>query len=94
MRPPRRGAVFCIAEAAHHLGIDLKTARVAIQGFGNAGSIAATLMAQRGREDRGGQRFVRGHSRTGWPGDPAGARLEGGARHGCRLPRIARHQQP
>ena len=43
-----RGAVFCIAEAAHHLGIDLKTVKVAIQGFGNAGSIAATLIAQRG----------------------------------------------
>jgi glutamate dehydrogenase (NAD(P)+) len=43
-----RGAVFCIAEAAHHLGIDLKIARIAIQGFGNAGSIAATLISQRG----------------------------------------------
>jgi glutamate dehydrogenase (NAD(P)+) len=43
-----RGAVFCIAEAAHHLGIDLKTARIAIQGFGNAGSVAATLISQRG----------------------------------------------
>jgi glutamate dehydrogenase (NAD(P)+) len=43
-----RGAVFCIAEAAHHLGIDLTTARIAIQGFGNAGSVAATLISQRG----------------------------------------------
>jgi glutamate dehydrogenase/leucine dehydrogenase len=43
-----RGTVFCIVEAADHLGIDLKKATVAIQGFGNAGSIAARLIAQEG----------------------------------------------
>jgi glutamate dehydrogenase (NAD(P)+) len=43
-----RGAVYCIAEAAQHLGIDLQQATVAIQGFGNAGSIAARLMAREG----------------------------------------------
>jgi glutamate dehydrogenase (NAD(P)+) len=40
-----RGTVFCIIEAARHLGIELDKATVAIQGFGNAGSIAAQLMA-------------------------------------------------
>jgi glutamate dehydrogenase (NAD(P)+) len=40
-----RGTVFCIIEAARHLGIELDKARVSIQGFGNAGSIAATLMS-------------------------------------------------
>src|SRR4051794_16160958 len=39
-----RGTVFCITEAARHLGIELPKAKVAIQGFGNAGSIAAQLM--------------------------------------------------
>jgi glutamate dehydrogenase (NAD(P)+) len=39
-----RGTVFCIIEAARHLGLELPSARVAIQGFGNAGSIAAQLM--------------------------------------------------
>jgi glutamate dehydrogenase (NAD(P)+) len=39
-----RGTVFCIIEAARHLGLELPNARVAIQGFGNAGSIAAQLM--------------------------------------------------
>ena len=39
-----RGTVFCIIEAARHLGIELPNARVAIQGFGNAGSIAAQLI--------------------------------------------------
>jgi glutamate dehydrogenase (NAD(P)+) len=40
-----RGTVFCIVEAARHLGIELDKAKVAIQGFGNAGSIAAQLMS-------------------------------------------------
>src|SRR3954462_10516117 len=40
-----RGTVYCIIEAARHLGIELDKAKVAIQGFGNAGSIAATLMS-------------------------------------------------
>ncbi|MBA2254637.1 MAG: Glu/Leu/Phe/Val dehydrogenase, partial [Chloroflexi bacterium] len=43
-----RGAVYCIVEAASHLGMDLKAAKVAIQGFGNAGSIAARLISQEG----------------------------------------------
>ena len=43
-----RGTVFCIVEAARHLGIDLKKARVAVQGFGNAGSIAAQLISVEG----------------------------------------------
>jgi glutamate dehydrogenase (NAD(P)+) len=43
-----RGAVYTIIEAAHHLGVDLHKSRVAIQGFGNAGSIAARLIAQEG----------------------------------------------
>jgi glutamate dehydrogenase (NAD(P)+) len=43
-----RGTVYCIVEAARHLGIELKKARVAVQGFGNAGSIAARLIAEEG----------------------------------------------
>jgi glutamate dehydrogenase/leucine dehydrogenase len=43
-----RGAVYCIVEAAKHLGIDLRRATVAVQGFGNAGSIAAQLMEVEG----------------------------------------------
>jgi glutamate dehydrogenase (NAD(P)+) len=40
-----QGAVYTIVEAARHLGMDLRNCRVAVQGFGNAGSIAALLMA-------------------------------------------------
>ncbi len=40
-----RGAVYCIVEAVRHLGMELHKCKVAIQGFGNAGSIAAQLIA-------------------------------------------------
>jgi glutamate dehydrogenase (NAD(P)+) len=43
-----RGTVFCVVEAARHLGMDLRRSRVAIQGFGNAGSIAARLIVEEG----------------------------------------------
>ncbi len=43
-----RGTVYCVVEAARHLGIDLKQSTVAVQGFGNAGAIAASLMAREG----------------------------------------------
>ena len=43
-----RGTVFCIIEAARHLGMELPKSTVSIQGFGNAGSIAATLMDAEG----------------------------------------------
>jgi len=39
-----RGGMFTIEEAAKQLGIDLATATVAVQGYGNAGSYIATLM--------------------------------------------------
>src|SRR5512147_2697710 len=43
-----RGTVYCIVEAARHLGIELNKAKVSVQGFGNAGSIAAQLMVAEG----------------------------------------------
>ncbi|MFL5716502.1 MAG: Glu/Leu/Phe/Val family dehydrogenase [Chloroflexota bacterium] len=43
-----RGCVYTIVEAARHLGMDLAKARVAVQGFGNAGSIAARLIEEEG----------------------------------------------
>jgi glutamate dehydrogenase (NAD(P)+) len=43
-----RGAVYCIEEAAKVIGLDLSHARVAVQGFGNAGSIAAMLISEHG----------------------------------------------
>jgi glutamate dehydrogenase (NAD(P)+) len=43
-----RGCVYTIVEAARHLGMDLTKTKVAVQGFGNAGSIAATLIVGEG----------------------------------------------
>ncbi|MDQ2952517.1 MAG: Glu/Leu/Phe/Val dehydrogenase [Chloroflexota bacterium] len=43
-----RGAVYTIIEAAKHLGMDLEGARVVVQGFGNAGSFSAKLIAELG----------------------------------------------
>jgi len=39
-----RGAMFTIIKAAKHLNVDLATATVAVQGYGNAGSYIAILM--------------------------------------------------
>ena len=43
-----RGCLFTIREACKELGINLEGARVAVQGFGNAGSIAARLLHKDG----------------------------------------------
>ncbi|HEY7024405.1 MAG TPA: Glu/Leu/Phe/Val dehydrogenase [Candidatus Limnocylindrales bacterium] len=43
-----RGTVYCVVEAARHLNMDLHGAKVVVQGFGNAGSIAAQLMEKEG----------------------------------------------
>jgi glutamate dehydrogenase (NAD(P)+) len=43
-----RGTVFCVVEAARHLGMDLRKSTVVVQGFGNAGAIAAELMEEEG----------------------------------------------
>jgi glutamate dehydrogenase/leucine dehydrogenase len=43
-----RGTVYCIVEAARHLHLHLDHSTVVVQGFGNAGSIAAQLMVEEG----------------------------------------------
>jgi glutamate dehydrogenase (NAD(P)+) len=43
-----RGCVFAIQEAAKVLHMDLAATRTVVQGFGNAGSVAARLMAELG----------------------------------------------
>jgi glutamate dehydrogenase (NAD(P)+) len=43
-----RGVLICIREAARRLGISLAGARVAIQGFGNVGGVAAELLHEAG----------------------------------------------
>ncbi len=41
-----RGGIYCVREAAKGLGINPSSASYAIQGFGNAGQYAATLMKE------------------------------------------------
>jgi glutamate dehydrogenase (NAD(P)+) len=43
-----RGTVYTLLQASRVLGLPLKGARVSIQGYGNAGSIAAALLAEEG----------------------------------------------
>ena len=43
-----RGCVFTVVKAAEHLKMDLTKAKVAVQGFGNAGAIAARLISDEG----------------------------------------------
>jgi glutamate dehydrogenase (NAD(P)+) len=54
-----RGVFTLGCEAARHIGLDVATARVAVQGFGNVGGVAARLFAQVGArvvavQDHGG----------------------------------------
>ena len=43
-----RGVMIVTREAARHLGLDIKGATVAVQGFGNVGSVTADLLARTG----------------------------------------------
>jgi len=43
-----RGVVVTISEAARHIGLEIIGATVAVQGFGNAGSVAGTLLDSMG----------------------------------------------
>ena len=43
-----RGVMIVTREAAKHLGFDIGGARVAVQGFGNVGSVSADLLARAG----------------------------------------------
>jgi glutamate dehydrogenase (NAD(P)+) len=43
-----RGVMIVTREAAKHLGLDIKGLTVAVQGFGNVGSVSADLLAKAG----------------------------------------------
>ena len=43
-----RGVMIVTREAAKHLGLDIKDATVAVQGFGNVGSVSADLLSKLG----------------------------------------------
>jgi glutamate dehydrogenase (NAD(P)+) len=43
-----RGVMIVTREAAKHVGVNMKGARVAVQGFGNVGSVSADLLTKEG----------------------------------------------
>src|SRR5258707_2576812 len=43
-----RGVMIVARESAKHLGFSMKGATIAVQGFGNVGSISAELLAEQG----------------------------------------------
>ena len=45
-----QGVVFCIEQAARRMGLDMRGAQVAVQGFGNVGEAAARLLADAGSQ--------------------------------------------
>ena len=45
-----RGLVYCVQEAAKAIKMDLRGARVAVQGFGNVGEAAARFLAEAGAQ--------------------------------------------
>lgn len=53
------GAVICIEKALEKKGIDMKDARVAVQGFGNAGSFISKILNDRGAKVVGVSRSTR-----------------------------------
>ncbi len=65
-----RGVLFCVREACRHLGMPLKGARIAVQGFGNVGSVSADLMS------RDGAKIVAVSDLSGAVHNPAGLDVE------------------
>ena len=61
-----RGVLFCVREACGHLKMPLEGARVAVQGFGNVGSVTADLLS------RDGVKLVAVADVTGAVHNPAG----------------------
>ena len=73
-----RGCVFAIQEAAPIAGLDLSKARTVVQGFGNAGSVAARLMNETGCA------VVAVSDSQGGISNPNGLDLKAVARHKAR----------
>jgi glutamate dehydrogenase (NAD(P)+) len=70
-----RGLVFTLIDAARHLDLPLADARIAIQGFGNAGSIAARLL------DGLGATIIAVSDSRGGIYNPSGLSIEAVQRH-------------
>ena len=70
-----RGVMICTREAARHMEMDLRGATVAVQGFGNVGSVSADLLSKLARQGRGRHRLEGRRLQRGLPGHPGADRL-------------------
>ena len=70
-----RGCMLVTKEALRHLGMDVKGTTVAVQGFGNVGSVAAVLL------QREGCRIVAIGDRSGAVHNPRGINLDDALAH-------------
>ncbi len=68
-----RGVFTVGVEAANHIGLEIKGARIAVQGFGNVGGIAGKLFAEAGGPRRGRAGPRRHHRARSRPGRPRAA---------------------
>jgi len=78
-----RGCVFALEEAARKLGLNLPACRTVVQGFGNAGSVAAKLM------DELGSSVVGISDSRGGVHNPTGLDLVALTRHKARTGSVA-----
>jgi len=81
-----RGCMITTRSALARLGIPLKGAKVAVQGFGNVGSIAAMLMAEQG------MKVIAVSDHTGGVANPAGVDIPDVMAHVARHKGIAGYQ--
>ena len=88
-----RGVFYTTLSSCEHLGIPMAGARVVVQGFGNAGAIAAELFDGAGGQGVGGQRYVGLHLQCEGPGHSGGHGLQGAHRTSGGLPRSRRRSR-
>ena len=81
-----RGCVYCIVEAARHLGLDLTKARGRGPGLRQRRLDRGAAHRRRGRDGRRRVRLDRRHPQPRRPRHRPGRRLEAGARHRPGLP--------
>jgi glutamate dehydrogenase (NAD(P)+) len=82
-----RGCVFAIEQAARVLDLDLSQTRTVVQGFGNAGSVAARLMAELG------SKVVAVSDSRGGTANPNGLDLAAIAAHKARTGSVAGYRE-
>ncbi len=77
-----RGVLFCVREVCNHLKMPVAGSRVAVQGFGNVGSVSADLLA------KDGAKIVAVSDVTGGVHNPAGLDVEALLRYAADRPGV------